>query len=93
MNLHDVLLPLHLFILGLTVFTILRADSLAFAWMRGNIELHDKKMMNALHHRMWYGLLGMIVTGFTLFWPLREFLLTRQQFYVKMAFVLGLSLS
>ena len=32
----------------------------------------------------------MIVTGFALFWPTRHFLLTRPQFYVKMAFVVTL---
>lgn len=36
-------------------------------------------------------LLGlMIITGFSLFWPLREFLLTRPQFYLKMSFVIAL---
>jgi small-conductance mechanosensitive channel len=32
----------------------------------------------------------MVLTGFMIFWPMREFLLSRTQFYVKMAFVLTL---
>lgn len=32
----------------------------------------------------------MIITGFLMFWPMREYLFTRPQFYAKMAFVVTL---
>lgn len=37
-----------------------------------------------------FGLVGMILTGFIMFWPMRDYLLDRWQFLLKMSFVLAL---
>lgn len=51
--------------------------------------LEESKVMK-YHHRILAGLILMIITGTLLFWPAKDYLLTRPQFWVKMAFVLGL---
>ena len=90
MDINDIILPLHLFILALTAWNIVLADHMAFSWIRGKVNMLRKEETMKYHKRMWIGLIGMIITGVMMFWPMREFLLTRPQFYVKMLFVLGL---
>jgi hypothetical protein len=90
MNLHQIFLPVHLAILAFVAWTVVHADHMAFSWIRGKVAHLDEAKVKRLHRHTWYGLLGMIVTGILMFIPLREFLLTRPQFYAKMAFVLGL---
>ncbi len=90
MNLHTAVLPFHILILVYVAWTVLHADHMAFSWIRGKVNTLDEKKVNRLHRHTWYGLVGMIVTGVLMFIPLHEFLLTRPQFYVKMAFVLAL---
>lgn len=82
-----VILPLHLLILGFVGWNIFQADHLGFKWMRGTRAMLDKAVLEKYHLRVWIGLLGMIATGLLLFWPMREYLLARPQFYLKMAFV------
>lgn len=86
----DILLPLHLITLGFIFWTIIHADHLAFTWIRGKIAILPKEKIQKYHRNTWIGLSCMILTGFLLFWPMREFLLTQPQFYAKMAFVLTL---
>lgn len=86
----QIILPLHLLVLAYTAWYILHADHMAFNWIRGKVQTLDPKKIAIYHKHTWIGLVGMIATGFMLFWPLREFLLTRPQFYIKMAFVLAL---
>lgn len=90
MNLHEIFLPVHLITLAYVAWTIIHADHMAFSWIRGKAARLDEQKVKRLHLHTWYGLIGMIVTGLLMFIPLHEFLLTRVQFYVKMAFVLGL---
>ncbi len=86
----DILLPLHLITLGFIFWTIIHADHLAFNWIRGKVATLPKEKVQKYHRNTWMGLGGMILTGFLLFWPMREFLLGRPQFYAKMAFVVTL---
>lgn len=86
----DILLPLHLITLGFIFWTIIRADHLAFSWIRGKVSTLPKEKVQKYHRNTWIGLSGMLLTGFLLFLPMREFLLTRPQFYAKMAFVVTL---
>lgn len=58
--------------------------------MRGKEVTLDEKKVKTYHHHTWIGLGLMIMTGFLLFWPMHEYLLTRWQFFVKMAFVVTL---
>jgi hypothetical protein len=90
MNLHQIFLPVHLAILAFVAWTVIHADHMAFSWIRGRVTHLDEAKVRRLHRHTWYGLIGMIITGILMFIPLREFLLTRPQFYAKMAFVAGL---
>lgn len=89
----EIFLPLHLLALAFVAWNVVLADHMGFNWMRGKDQVLDEKRVRKYHIRTWIGLLLMIVTGFTMFWPMREFLLTRPQFYVKMGFVLALFLN
>lgn len=86
----EILVPLHLLILGFIAWNILKADHLGFSWIRGSTKTLDTKEVKKYHYRISIGLGLMVVTGLLLFWPMREYLLTRPQFYVKMAFVVTL---
>lgn len=85
-----IILPLHLLVLTYAAWTILRADHMAFNWIRGKVLVLDMKQVKKLHKEMWIGLCLMITTGSFLFWPMHEYLLGRIQFIVKMSFVLVL---
>jgi uncharacterized membrane protein len=86
----EILEPLHLLILGFIAWNILKADHLGFSWIRGSTKTLDTKEVKKYHYRISIGLGLMVVTGLLLFWPMREYLLTRPQFYVKMTFVVTL---
>jgi len=83
-------LILHLTVLTFVAVTILRADHMGFEWIIGKRETLDEQTVRKLHRSTWIGLSGMIATGFLMFWPMREYLLGRPQFYTKMFFVLAL---
>lgn len=82
-----ILPPLHFLVLGFTAWNVILADHIGFRWIRGKEKTLNAALVKKYHHRVWAGLMLMIFTGFLLFWPLRELLLTRTQFYVKMSFV------
>lgn len=90
MNLNDIILPLHLLVLAYAAWNIFQADHLGFKWIMGKVNILDKAKVQKYHHRVWFGLIGMIVTGFIMFWPMHEYLLTRWQFLLKASFVLAL---
>lgn len=84
----EYLLPAHLTILAITAVGILLADHEAFNWMRGKKQTLDKKWMFTLHLWVGFGLIGMIITGGLMFWPVREYLLANSlAFIIKMGFV------
>lgn len=93
MNTGDIFLPLHLITLLFTVWTIFQSDHLGIEWVRGREAILSGEELRVLHKRMWTGLSLMVTTGFLMFWPMREFLLGRPQFYVKMSFVLTLTVN
>ena len=80
----------HISSLVFVVVITLLADSEGFSWLLGKKEMLNEKVVHKLHKFMWLGLLLMIFTGFIMFWPLREYLLTHTPFQIKMAFVLAL---
>lgn len=86
----EILVIVHLLILAFTAWQIVRADHLGFLWMAGKVETLKVDDVKKYHHRTWAGLILMITTGFLLFLPMKEFLLTRPQFFVKMGFVVAL---
>lgn len=93
MSLKEIILSVHLLILAFVAWNVFHADHLGFKWMRGKINILDKKQVSTYHNRIWIGLWGMIITGLVMFLPLRDFLLHRPQFYAKMGFVLVLILN
>ena len=84
------ILPLHLLSLAFVAWNVIHADHLGFSWIQGKESILDEKVVQKYHKGSWIGLGLMIVTGALLFWPLKEYLLTRPQFYIKMAFVVTL---
>ncbi len=84
---NDIILPIHLTVLAFIAYNVIRADHMGITWITGKVKTLDRSLVKKYHYRVWAGLGCMILTGFFLFWPLHEFLLTRTQFYVKMAFV------
>jgi hypothetical protein len=82
--------PFHIATLTFVAWNVLQADHMGFSWMRGKVALLDKDEVRKFHVRVSIGLGLMILSGLTLFWPMREYLLDRPQFYMKMTFVLGL---
>jgi len=81
---------LHLGTLFLTIPIILAADIYGSLWLKGKRQTLDPKILTYLHRGMWTGLILMILTGASMFWPLREYLLHTPAFYIKMMFVLTL---
>ena len=92
-DMSDVFLPLHLISLAFVLWNVLRADHAGFLWVRGIKKILDESMVRKYHRGTWIGLCCMIFTGLFLFYPMREFLLERPQFYIKMFFVVILILN
>lgn len=90
METSDIFLALHLISLLYVAWNVFHADHMGFDWMRGKIDKLNESEVKKYHYGSFIGLGLMIFTGFLLFWPMREFLLTRPQFYVKMGFVTAL---
>ena len=90
MDISSIFLPIHILALIYVAWNIIHADHLGFSWMRWKISTIDKNLISKYHRGSWIGLITMIISGFFLFYPMREFLLSRPQFYVKMGFVLAL---
>ena len=86
----NIILPLHIAVLVFTAWNIFKADHLGFEWMTGKKPLLDENVIKKYHHRTLIGLILMVTTGFLLFLPMKEYLLGRTQFYVKMGFVFAL---
>ncbi len=86
----SILLPLHFLILGFTAWNIIKADHMGLGWIQGTTPILDSTKVKKYHHRVLIGLCLMILTGFFMFWPMKDYLLTRPQFIVKMVFVFAL---
>lgn len=80
----------HFLSLAFVLYTIARADYFGMLWIREKRKTLNEKKLRTLHTQAWIGLGLMITTGLTLFWPMKEYLLTLPQFYIKMAFVVTL---
>jgi thiamine transporter ThiT len=85
-----IFLPLHLLTLIFIAWNVFRADHMAFSWTRGTVKTLDPVLVKKYHYRVWAGLITMILTGLFLFYPERDYLLERPQFYAKMGFVLAI---
>lgn len=85
-----IFLPFHLISLLFVAWNVFHADHMGFNWIRGKVKVLDKDTVKKYHNRTWVGFILMIITGLTLFWPTREYLLIRPQFFIKIAFVIAI---
>ena len=88
---NEVIVMLHVGILILTAGAILWADVYGSSWLKGKKTTLNPVIVGRLHLAVTIGLTGMITTGITLFWPLREYLINENSaFITKMFFVFAL---
>ncbi len=91
MHMNDIVVPIHVGILTLTIICVLWADIYASMWLHGKKRMLNPIIVGRLHTAVTVGLTGMIVTGVTLFLPLQEYLVSQSDaFFVKMFFVFAL---
>lgn len=90
MSIEAILVPVHLLVLVITIWNIARADHAALLWIRGKVATLEVTLVKTYHTRVWVGLFLMIISGIFLAWPMKEYLLTRPQFFIKMGFVVAL---
>lgn len=77
----------HIISLVFSGCVILAADHDAFLWFRGKKETLNPSRVELFHILTWIGLAALIITGFFLFYPSRNFLIKSPIFILKMAFV------
>jgi hypothetical protein len=83
-------LPLHIASFVVTIIAVIIADFHALLWMIGKYPTLPSRRMGTLHYVVSIGLLVSLTSGFLMFLPLREELLSISAFWVKMIFVLAL---
>ena len=81
------LLPLHIGAFIVTITAVIIADLQALLWARGRLPTLKPQRLKVLHNVVSIGLLVSITSGFLMFLPLREYLVTVEAFWVKLAFV------
>ena len=81
------ILAIHIGSFIVTIVTVVIADLHALVWWRGWFAVLDKRRLQWFHRIVSIGLGVSILSGIFLFWPAREYLLTRPSFYTKILFV------
>jgi hypothetical protein len=81
------LLPLHIGAFIVTITAVIIADLQAILWAMGKLPALKPQRLKVLHNVVSTGLLVSITSGFIMFLPLREYLVTVEAFWVKLAFV------
>ncbi len=89
----DVIFYTHIATLCAAGCGVVIADKIGFSWFWGKVETLSPRTLSRLHNTMGVALTLMILSGLLLFWPAREYLITRPSFYIKMTFVLVLILN
>lgn len=88
---NDIIVVIHVGILLLTAIAIIWADIYGSSWLKGKRATLNPIIIQRLHTAVTIGITGMIATGLTLFWPLREYLTNgNNAFIAKMTFVFAL---
>lgn len=88
---NEIILPIHVGILFITLTCVVWADTYASMWLHGTKTILSKTILARLHIAVTSGLIGMLVTGVLLFWPLQEYLISQNNaFFTKMFFVFAL---
>lgn len=78
---------LHLFFLALSAAVVVVADEHAFSWMLGRTARLSEKRLTILHYLTWFGLVGLINTGFLLLLPMWTYALSLPLFQIKLLLV------
>ena len=81
------MVALHLTFLAWSVVVILFADKQATSWFFGKKETLSHDTLKLMHWGVWLGLLGLIITGAIMAYPMLSFLLGNPKFIAKMLFV------
>lgn len=81
------LLPIHIGAFVVTIIAVVIADVQALLWVIGKLPTLHKRPIDVLHYLVSVGLFVSVTSGAFLFWPLREYLVTVETFWVKMVFV------
>lgn len=87
------LLTAHVGAFTWSVIGILAADSQAVRWLLGWTSTLSGSYLTFWHRWVWVGLVVSLVSGFSMFWPLRDYLLGDPTFLFKVSLVLVLILN
>jgi hypothetical protein len=81
---------IHVTVLALTALLIVYSDHEGVAYLRGKKPTLNPTVTQWLHRGVTAGLSGMVLSGFLLFWPARDYYLTEPEFLVKLLMVAAL---
>lgn len=87
------LLPVHLAAFAVAITGVIIADTHALWWVRGLLPTLPAARIYALHDVVAGALTVAVVSGVTMFWPLRTILLSDIAFLFKLFFVITLILN
>ena len=87
---YNLVLSVHIFAFIFNITLVVIADALGLWWVLGKREVLNATVMKWLHSLIWFGLSLSILTGATLFWEARDYLLSVPAFYTKLLFVVAL---
>ena len=91
MHMNELIVPIHVGILLATLTCVAWADIYASMWLHGTKTILNNVILTRLHIAVTIGLIGMLITGVLLFWPLQEYLVSQSNaFFAKMFFVFAL---
>lgn len=87
---NELLFPIHIVALALAGVHVLLADHEGSRWILGHVDTLTPGRVRYYHRMVWTGLIGLMVSGFLMFWPDRALLLQSPAFQLKMGFVAAL---
>jgi hypothetical protein len=90
LNAHQFIFLIHLGSLCVAGLGILMADHAAFQWLTNKRDVVGKRELFLSHWIVTLGLIGLVLSGLYLFWPVRDYLLGQPLFWLKMSFVAAL---
>jgi hypothetical protein len=90
---YQIVLTMHIGAFAWSVVGIIAADSQGLRWLLGWRERIAVSYVHFWHRWVWVGISVSMVSGFYMFWPVREYLLTQPTFLLKVALVLMLFLN
>jgi hypothetical protein len=84
------MLQIHILSVLFSIFFIVKSDHRGIQWWRGTRATLNVRELSRLHSYVTLGLILLIATGAYLFYPMSEYLLQTNIFWVKMSFVAAL---